>query len=133
MDRRIPVVTLRFDVLALDRCDADAFAGLFIKADEAAVLALGVDDVRVGRIDLRTKTVAAVGRVPVGIHDAGDVSRTGRAAERIVVLGAAVDVIKRHIVVGDDVVKLGDRQIGFEIPIDPAVIALVDAAVAADE
>jgi len=42
-------------------------------------------------------------------------------------------VIKRGIVIDVYVIELRDRQVRSELPIHPAVKALVDAAVTADE
>ena len=59
--------------------------------------------------------------------------RPRRAAERAVVLRAAVDVVDRRGVVDFDVVELRDRQVAEELPQSPAVPRLVQSAVAALE
>jgi hypothetical protein len=78
------------------------------------------------------EAVAALGDEPVGVGDAVDAARARRAAQREVVLGAAVDVVERRRLVGGDVVELRDRQVVEEAPVGAAVVALVNAAVAAD-
>src|SRR5215510_16036232 len=70
-ERRVPVVTLRLFGLAWDRSNAHSLAGASVKAHQAAVLALGVDGVRVFGIDARDEAVAAVGLEPVGVDYAG--------------------------------------------------------------
>ena len=133
LERRIPVPAQGRLALARLRLDAGGLARAAVEADQAGVLRFGVHDVWVLGIDARLEAVASLGDEPVGIHDAVDAARAGRAAEREVVLGAAVDVVKRTGVVHGDVVELRDRQIGHELPVGAAVEALVDAAVAAHE
>src|SRR5215471_21069868 len=93
---RVPVVTLRLFGLARNRRDADALARALVEARQAAVLALGVNRVRVFGINARSEAVAAVGREPIGVDNARLAARPGRAAHRVVVLRAAVDKIKRR-------------------------------------
>src|SRR5262245_57110014 len=57
-ERRVPVITLRLFGLAGDRRDAHSLAGASVKAHETAVLALGVDGVRVFGVDWRRGAVA---------------------------------------------------------------------------
>ena len=56
-----------------------------------------------------------------------------RAAEAVVVLRAAVDVIERRVLADGDVVHLRGGQVGFEDPGGGAVEAFVEAAVAAHQ
>src|SRR5262245_64826864 len=96
---RFPVVTLGLFGLARNRRDADALASAFVEPRQAAVLALGVNRVRVFGIDARSEAVAAVGREPIGVDDARLAARLGRAAQRVVVLRATVDVIPRRLII----------------------------------
>ena len=98
------------------RLDADALAGPLVEADDDAVLQLGVDGVRILGIDARDEAVAALGDEPVLVQDAVLGSRARRAAERVVVLQAAVDVVERRRVVDVDVVELRERQVLEEDP-----------------
>ncbi len=98
------------------RLDVDGLAGLAVEAHEAAVLRLGVDDVRVVRVDHGLEAVAAVGDEPVGVGDAVAGGGARRAAEAEVVLGAAVDVVEGLRVVDADAVELRDRQVRLEDP-----------------
>ena len=75
------------------------------------IAASRVDDVRIFRIDLALEAVAALDDEPVLIHDAVSTPRPGRAAEREVVLRAAVDVVERPALVAGHIVELRDRQI----------------------
>src|SRR5262245_55118189 len=81
-ERRVPVVPLRLFGLARDRRNAHSLAGASVEAHQAAVLALGVDGVRVFGIDARDEAVAAVGLEPVGVDYARLAARFGRAAYR---------------------------------------------------
>ena len=92
-----------------------------------------IDRVRIFRIDLRTKAVAAVGDKPVGIDNAGSTARARWSTETEVVLGSAVDVVERLGVVGGDVIELRHRQVRLEVPVHAPIETLVDTAVAADE
>ncbi len=111
-----------------------SLAARAVVADQTAVLPLAVDDVRVrsGSID-GLVAVAADGDEPVLVRDARAVERARRAAQRVVVLGAAVDVVEGLRVVDRHPVELGDRQVLEEALGRAAVEGLVDAAVAADE
>src|SRR5262245_25708487 len=128
---RVPVVTLRLFGLARDRRNAHSLAGASVEAHQAAVLALGVDGVRVFGIDARNEAVAAVGLEPVGVDYARLAARFGRAAYRVVVLRAAVDEIPRRLLIDVHVVKLRDGQVRFEVPVRAAIVAFIQAAVAA--
>src|SRR5574341_617288 len=132
-ERRVPVVTLRLFGLAWDRRNADALARAFVEARQSAVLAFGIDGVRVFGIDAGGEPVTAVGGEPVGIDDARLAARSGRPAERVVVLRAAVNEIPWRLVIYRDIVELRDRQVGFEMPVRAAIKAFVDATIAANE
>ena len=110
-ERRVPIPTQRIFAATGLRLNAHAFAGALVETHEPAVLQLGIDGVRIFRIDLTAKTVAAVGHEPVGVGDAGSAARARWTAETEVVLRAAVDVVERRRVVGRDVVELRDRQV----------------------
>ena len=77
------------------------------------------------------KPIAAGRSIPIRIEYSPAASRSCRPAERIVVLRASVDVVKREIVIHYNIVKLGDRQIRFEIPIGTSIKAFINATVAA--
>src|SRR5262249_44333487 len=125
-ERRIPVITLRFDVLALDRCDRSPLAGFLVKANKPAILALGINDIRVGGIGVRGKPAPSIGRVPVRVDDARRAACFYRSAERVIVLQTAVNVIERQVIIDRNVIELSDRQVLLEDPVLPAVIAFVD-------
>src|SRR3954452_10532729 len=132
-ERCVPIVSLRLDVFALDRIDVEPLAGQLVETHDATVLTLGVNDVRICRIDDRVKSITAVRCVPIGIHYPGLISRPCRTAQRVVVLRTPVDVVEGNIVIYVDVVELRDRQIRLELPASTAVKALVHAAVATDQ
>src|SRR4051812_35912226 len=77
------------------------------------------------------KSIAAGRRIPVRIKYSRRVSRPGRSTERVVVLRAAVDVVKGNVIVDVDVIELRDRQVRFEVPVRSTIEALINAAVAA--
>src|SRR5215510_12765102 len=79
-ERRVPVVALRLFGLARDRRDAHSLASAFVESHQSAVLALGIDGVRVFGIDARDEAVAAVGLEPIGVDYARLAARFGRAA-----------------------------------------------------
>src|SRR5262249_54834312 len=105
-ERRVPVVTLRLFGLPRNRRDADALSRAFVETRQAAVLALGVNRVRVFRIDPRDEAVAPLGLEPVRVDYARLAARLGRAADRIIVLRAAVNEIPRRLLIDVHVVKL---------------------------
>ncbi len=132
-ERGVPVPAVLGLALARLGLDGRRLAARAVEAGQIAVLGLGVDDVRVFRIDGRLEAVPGVGRDPVGVDDAVGARRPGRAAQAVVVLGPAVDVVERRVVVGRDLVELGHRQVGHVLPGPAAVERLVDAAVVAVE
>ena len=131
--RRIPVPTQGRLAFARQRLNAHGLVGAAVEADQPAVLAFGVDDVGILGIDAGMEAVAALRDEPVGVGDAVGAARSRRSAEREIVLGAAIDVIERSGAVHGDVVELGDGQVRLEAPVDAAVVAFVDAAIAADQ
>ena len=67
--RRVPVPAHGRIALRRLRLDGDALAGALVEAHHAAVLHVGVDGVRVLRIDARIESVAAHGDEAVGVGD----------------------------------------------------------------
>ncbi len=131
--RRVPVPLHRRLAGGLARLDVDRLAALLVVAHQAAVLPHGVDDVRVARLGQGLVAVAADGHVPVLVGDAGARGGARRTALRVVVLGAAVDVVEGLGVVDRHAVVLPQRHVGLELPGRAGVPGLVDAAVAADQ
>ena len=117
----------------LDGLDVDPFARLFVEALKAAVLGLSIHNVGIVRINLRFKSVARLGYVPIAVHNAAVVDGAARTPQREVVLGSAINAIKRECVVYRDAVKLGDGQVVLVVPARGVVPGLVHAAVAAHE
>src|SRR5258708_1884236 len=128
---RVPVPALRHLAFALLRLYAKAFAGLAIKAHQITVLRFSVDRVRIFRINQRAEAVTALGYEPVLIVDAGDVFRPRGTAERIVVLRAAVNKVKRLRVIDGNVVELAGRQVRHPTPRGAGVTRGIEAAVIA--
>ena len=89
--------------------DEPPFAGACVEAYQPSVLRLGVHDRRVLRVDLHVEAVAAHGDVPVLVGDAVGVARAAGAAEGVVVLGSAVDVVEGLLHVDRNGVELGYR------------------------
>src|SRR5262249_35883000 len=97
------------------------------------VLQRCIDCVWIFRIDLRTKTVAAVCNEPVRIDNTGSAARLRWPAKTVIILCAAVNVVEGFRVVGGDVVELRYRQILFEVPVLATIVALINTAVTTDE
>ena len=128
--RRVPIPAKTRLAYARLRLDVDLLPRELVVADEHAVLRLGVDDVRVLRIDDRLKAVAACRDVPVGVDDAVHRTRAGRTTDRVVVLRAAVDVVERLRVVDPYLVELRERKVFEPRPRRAAVVRFVKTAVA---
>ncbi len=132
-NRGVPIPAHVVFAFAGHGADADALAGLAVVADEAALLARGVNNVGIVRIDAGLEAIAAIGDEPIGVGDAVGGAIARRAAQAVVILRAAIDVVEGRVVIDRDVVELGDGQIGFEMPVGGAVETFVDAAVIAHE
>src|SRR5438876_4006719 len=105
-ERRIPVPAQRIFVAADLRLNAHAFARAFVVADDVASLEFGVNRVWIFRIDLSTKTIAALCHKPISVDDARRVARARGPTESVVVLSAAENVIERRRVVSRNVIEL---------------------------
>src|SRR6185295_17700894 len=103
-ERRVPVPAQRIFAASWLRLDAHTLAGALVKANQGAVLQLCINNVRIFRVYLTAKAIAAVRHEPVAIGDAGDISCARRTSKTEVVLSAAVDVVKRRGVISGDVV-----------------------------
>src|SRR4030095_788765 len=68
---------------------------------------------------------------PVGVHDSRSTAGARRSPNAIVVLHPAVHIVKWRCVVDGHIIKLSKREIGLELPIRTAIVAFIDAAVAA--
>src|SRR2546421_13062891 len=98
-ERRIPIPAQRIFVAADLRLNAHALAGALVVANDVTGLQLGVNRVRIFRIDLGAKSVAALSYEPICVHDAGRVPRSRWTTESVIVLRATEDVIERCRVV----------------------------------
>ena len=132
-ERGVPVPTVLRLACAGFGLYAGDLAACLVVAHQYAVLRLGINDVGVFGVNGRFETIAAVGHKPIGIDDAMAAARAGRPAEAEVVLCAAVDIVERLRIVHGHFVKLGHRQVGFEIPGFGSVECFVNAAVAAHQ
>ena len=88
--------------------DEVTLSGAGVEAYQSSILGFGENDGRIQRIDLKEESVAAHGHSPVVVDDAVDVASARRAAQRVVVLRAAVHVVEGLLHVYGDGVKLGD-------------------------
>ncbi len=110
--------------------DALGFAGLEVVALDAAHLEVAVHDPPLDGVELGVVAVAAAGRHPVVVEDAGPLAGVRGAEPVAVVLEADVDVIGvAHVEA--DVVDLGPGLRGHSVGVDAAVPGDVDAAVVA--
>ena len=128
-ERRVPVPAQRRIALRRFRHDVDALAGAFVESHDAGVLTGGVDRVGILRVDTRIEAVAAVGDETIGVGQHRVLGARG-AADAVVVLRAAIDVVERRVFIHRHVVELAGREVFFEDPGAGAVEALIQAAVA---
>ena len=108
------------------------FARPQVLPGHGSVLALGVNDVGVGGVDVADEAVAAVKEEPVVVHRTDAAERVRRSAPTAVVLEAAIDAIG-PAVVDADVVELADGQDVEVVPGRALVVSGVEAAIAADQ
>src|SRR5262249_35467353 len=128
---RVPVEAVTGLAAAWPRADAGPLAGAQVAADHGAALALGVDDVGVVAVPAALEAVAPAQHEPVVVEDAAR-ERPARPAPGAVVLHAAEDPVGPARVHGD-VVELADGLGVQVVPVVAAVVAGVEAAVAADQ
>ena len=131
--RRIPVEPLRLNPLAFDRSNSNPFSAAFIETHQSPILAFRVDCVWIFGINPRMKSVTTIRHEPIGIDDAGGVVGPRRSSNRTVILRSAENVIKGFVVIRCHIVKLGDRQIRMELPIQTLIEAFVNAPVATNQ
>ena len=131
--RRVPVPFVGVLISTWLRGDRKPLAGDAVKPRQAAVLILRINNIGVGRIELRLVAITELGDPPVSIADAVGVGVAGRSAQREIILGAATHIVERIIVVGCDPVKLRCRQVPHMPPGITPVPALVNTAIATDE
>src|ERR1019366_10794138 len=86
---------------ACNRADALLLARAQVVAAGAAVLRLGVDDVRVGWIDGSLESITAADAEPLVVHHARSASRPARSTPAPVVLKARIQVVRTAHVGGD--------------------------------
>src|SRR5206468_12646608 len=113
--------------------NADALTGGLIKTGQCATLQLRINGVGIFGINAAAKTVATLGDKPVTVDDSRGAARARGTAKAVVVLRAAINVIKRRRIVRRDVVKLRNRKVRFEVPVHAAVITFVNASIATHE
>ena len=129
----IPAIGRELTLLRLPGLNALLRHALAVGTDEATILRLGIEDVRISRICHRVKAIAARQEQEILVGDA--VFKTGAdgAAPRSIVLGAAIDVIERLLHVGRHRIKLHQRQIGLPSPALAAIARRVHAAIIAQD
>ena len=108
----IPVESLSRFVSFRLWLDENHFAGLAVKPHQIALLPFRIDDIRIGRIDRLSMSITKQGYKPVTVANAVIAIRPGRAALTVVVLGSAIDIVERCVIVHGYFVELGDRKVG---------------------
>src|SRR5437764_4799909 len=131
--RRVPIPAQRIFVAADLRLNAHALAGALVVAHDVAALQFGINRVWIFRIDLSAKTVPTLSYEPVGVDDPGGIAGARWPTERVIVLRAAKNIIKRRRVVSRDVIELRDGQIALEKQIRARHVTLIDSTAAADQ
>ena len=101
--------------------------------DQPAVLPLAVNDIGVFRINPGLEAIAADGDEPLFTGYARATEGAGGASLRVVVLRAAVDVVKRLRVVESHFVELRHGKILLVVPVASPVVGLVNTSIGADE
>ncbi len=129
---RVPIETILYFTGFRLRLYINDLTGLAVETDQVALLPFGVNDVGIGRIDGGLVAVAEQGDEPVAIANTVHIISTRRSALGEIILCAAINVIKRLIVINGHFVKLGHREIGKETVILSAVIGLVHTTVGAE-
>ena len=102
-------------------------------ARQVPLLPLRIDDVRVVRVDGGLVAVAEQRDEPVTMTDADVIVSARGTTMAVVVLGAAVHIVKRLVVVDGDLVELRDRHVIDETPGLAEIVSLVEATVVADQ
>ncbi len=128
-DWRIPVEPLIVFIRTRLRLDADHIASGHIDASQPPLLPFAVNDVRIPGLGGGLMTIPIQNESPIRVLDAVDVVGPGWSALRAIVLGAAIDVVKRLGVVDGDLIKLSSREILDVMPILGLIEAFVDASV----
>ncbi len=131
-ERRIPVPAVRLTRGRLG-FDVDALAAFLVVPDQAAVLRLRVDDIRVFGIDSGLEAIPTPSDIPVIVYDALGARSSRRPSHAVVVLCSSVDIVERLGVVHGDTVELGHRKVGLELPATSFVVRFIDSAITADE
>ena len=126
----IPVPTRRRFAGSRLRLNRNPLARSPIEPHQATVLKLGINDVWVFGINFALEAVAADNDVPIRVGNAVNAGRTGRAAERAVVLRSAINLVKRRVrLLASHIIKLCDGKVGDVSPIGGSIKALINAAV----
>ena len=126
----VPVPDQRRIVLARLRLDIDALAASSVVTHQYSILGLGVNYVGVSGIDAGLIAITARRDKPVAIADAMDIGRSRRSPHRSVILGSAVNVVKRQCIIHANPVELGYRQVGDVSPRLCPIPGLVNTPVA---
>ena len=132
-DWRIPVIAFRRLIFAGLWLDVNALACLAVIACQVSLLPLRIDDIRVFGIDRGLVTIAEQRNKPVGILDTHVIVRARRPTLTVVVLGAAVHVVKRFVVVNSDLIVLSDGHVVDETPCFAKIVRFVNAAIVANQ
>src|SRR5437763_2292996 len=112
---------LRLNALLLSR--------FHIVPNHATVRRLGVNDIRISRINCGVESVTADGDVPTTVRDSLSIPRLARTGPAVVVLKSTVHVVIRLSIIEIDCVVLCDRQVADKIHRLPAIVRHVYAAI----
>ena len=102
----VPIPAVGVFAFALNGLDVYAFASGFVETHQPTVLRLAIHDVWIGRIHLRLKSIATAGDVPIKVADAVRIGRARRSANGIVILRAALRVVKWLVIINRHTIKL---------------------------
>ncbi len=108
-----------------------ALAGAEVAPRHRAALALGVNRIRIGRVNAADEPVAAVDINPIVVDDAATRRESG-PAPTAVVLQAAINLVVRPRI-ADDVVELAQGHEIMMVPMFAAIVGDVKSAVRADD
>ena len=128
-DRRVPIEAFHLFTCLRLGLDEDHLTGGYIDARQAPLLPMGVDNIGISGLGRGLVAIPVQYHPPVRILDTVNVVGPGGSALRAVVLGTAIDVVERLVVVNGDLVELRYRKVLNPAPVLGLVEAFVNAAV----
>ena len=127
--RSIPIPTVFIFTFSGFRLQTGRFTCRFIKTNQASVLRLGVDNIRVIRINGTFKTITTVGYKPIGVWNSVFIACPRWATQAEIILRTTIHIVERLRIVDRHLIKLNDWQVGFIFPRFGAIPCFIDSAI----